>query len=376
MLDWDELLVKERFRLRLQSIFQKPETFWYSFDDQAGAHETMKQILTDVEWNDFGEVTVAAVMDWHQQSAPKIKRKRKLDLDRSFEHCSHPGSQLAVDLSEEFENIVRGDPSYLLEIAKRLQKNRKSDPLAAPTRHEKELRDKERFALELATLIQEAALPVSLQIETLQDPKKAWFRIFGSRRSKTLRNRFRAWSRFRAWLIAYNGQCWPKDLGDVIAYVEENIENGCGISFPSEFQAAFVLLEQTGRVHDDRVLSSDATWLAHLESWKEQLGRGHEPKAAKPYSMSIILSLEMFVCQDSNPMALRVVAWSMLVATWASMRVDDLQNGPNSLLAGYVQNLVQTLLHFVYSICDSHSLYVHPEVRSLFVGCVLGCGYS
>ena len=153
MLDWDELLVKERFRLRLQSIFQKPETFWYSFDDQAGAHETMKQILTDVEWNDFGEVTVAAVMDWHQQSAPKIKRKRKLDLDRSFEHYSHPGSQLAVDLSEEFENIVRGDPSYLLEIAKRLQKNRKSDPLAAPTRHEKELRDKERFALELATLI-------------------------------------------------------------------------------------------------------------------------------------------------------------------------------------------------------------------------------
>ena len=49
---------------------------------------------------------------------------------------------------------------------------------------------------------------------------------------------------------------------------------------------------------------------------------------------------------------------------------------PNSLLAGDVQNLVQTLLHFVYSICDSHSLYVHPEVRSLFVGCVLGCGYS
>ena len=54
----------------------------------------------------------------------------------------------------------------------------------------------------------------------------------------------------------------------------------------------------------------------------------------------------------------------------------DFSEGPNSLLAGYVQNLVQTLLRFVYSICDSHSLYVHPEVRSLFVGCVLGCGYS
>ena len=58
------------------------------------------------------------------------------------------------------------------------------------------------------------------------------------------------------------------------------------------------------------------------------------------------------------------------VASRQTAQNDHKVDWPNSLLAGYVQNLVQTLLHFVYSICDSHSLYVHPEVRSLFVGCV------
>ena len=43
-------------------------------------------------------------------------------------------------------------------------------------------------------------------------------------------------------------------------------------------------------------------------------------------SCNFILSLELFIVEIEQEFALRMLAWCMLVATWASMRVDDLQN--------------------------------------------------
>ena len=60
-------------------------------------------------------------------------------------------------------------------------------------------------------LIKEACLPVVYQIEQLDNQNIAWERIFGSRRSKTLRNRFRAWKKYRMWLVASTGVVWPRD---------------------------------------------------------------------------------------------------------------------------------------------------------------------
>eukprot|EP00435_Cladocopium_sp_Y103_P038052 s612_g10.t1 len=147
----------------------------------------------------------------------------------------------------------------------------------------------------------------------LQDPNRAWIRIFGSRRSKTLRNRLRAWQKFRSWLVALSGEVWPKSNVPLVAYVEERIDEGCTFSFPSELHASLTILEQIGRVPEDRRISSDHTWLAHLSSWKLELETNSRlPRPAKPYTVAILVSLEIFVMDSEQDLYCRFIAWVML----------------------------------------------------------------
>ena len=173
-----------------------------------------------------------------------------------------------------FESIVKDEPRYALEVAKRVAKQRKS---SGSTRAELETALRDKFALELAEIIMEACLPVVFQIEGLDNPNKAWTRLFGSRRGKTLRNRVRSWNRYRAWLVSYAGRVWPSSLADLVNYVEESISSGCSLSLHDELQASLVLLERTGRVPEGSQLSMDSTWRHICRAGAKSLNpmRGH-----------------------------------------------------------------------------------------------------
>ena len=123
-----------------------------------------------------------------------------------------------VEASDAFESMVKDDPKHALEVAKRVSKQRKT---AGTNRAELEESLRTKFALELATIISEAGLPVVYQVQQFDDPNKAWKRIFGARRGKTLRNRFRSWCKYRLWLVAYAGVLWPRSVADLVNYIED-----------------------------------------------------------------------------------------------------------------------------------------------------------
>ena len=79
------------------------------------------------------------------------------------------------------------------------------------------------------------------------------------------------------WLVAYAGVVWPRDISDLVNYVEEMLKVGAPISLHGELQASLVLLEQVGRVPEHRQLSKDGTWKSHLSAWdvQQQKGLGH-----------------------------------------------------------------------------------------------------
>ena len=109
--------------------------------------------------------------------------------------------------------------------------------------------------------------------------------------------------------------------------MEERIDEGCTISCPTELHAALTILEQIGRVPEDKRCSNDATWLSHMASWKLELEtHSRAPRQAKPYMVAILVSLEVFVLDTEQDMYFRFIAWTMLIACWTSLRVDDIQN--------------------------------------------------
>ena len=95
--------------------------------------------------------------------------------------------------------------------------------------------------------------------------------------------------------MAYSGEVWPKSLTPLISFVEERIDDGCSFTCPSELHASLTILEQIGRVPDEKRFSSDTTWLSHSASWKLELEtHARVDKAAKPYTVAILASLEIF----------------------------------------------------------------------------------
>ena len=267
----------------LRELFGEPIHVANSFDYLAGALDLVKQILPHSGDTLLDDEAARRLVDWASASDRKFKR-RKFDIVASMVASAFRFSSGSTGKSQEqFEEIVKSNPRYALDAIKKTSKQRKSAE-SSSTRAEKEAHDRERYALELAGILSEAGLPVVQQIYALDDPNKAWLRVFGMRRSKTLRNRLRYWVRFRSWLVAYCGAVWPRSVADLINYIEDSVKMGCTITLIDETQAALSVLEQVGRVLESEQLSRDSLWRSHISAWKVELdGRGEPRGAAQPF---------------------------------------------------------------------------------------------
>ena len=333
VLQWDGLtFLGSGLVQQLRSAYQHPFYLANSLDSENDAREALRQLMNTFDADELLDEGARRLYEWSLENKGVVKRCRRDLVSRAQYTLATLNTTVQVSASEAFEQIVQSEPKYALEVAKKAVKARKADR-SGGSRAETEAAERRRFALELSVLIKEACLPVVYQIEQLDNQNIAWERIFGSRRSKTLRNRFRSWNKFRMWLIASAGVVWPRDIRDLVNYVEELLQVGAPMSLHGELQAALVLMEQVGRVPESRQLSRDGTWKSHLSAWDVEQEKGCRPRgAAPPFTVAILIALELTVCNIDIEFYRRAVAWIMLVATWASMRTDDIQRvAPESL---------------------------------------------
>ena len=325
-MEWDQLsFLGPGLQTKLREVYRDVGTLYFAFEDLVTAGDVLEQCMSADEFTAHGERISAALLAWRNRFSSRASSHVNFKCHSSFSHLQHPNLDSERSVTETLENIMEEDPRFMLDLVKRQLKRKREDSTLQRADLERTQRD--RFALQLAAFLKESCLPVSLQLEVLDDPNKGWIRIFGARRSKTLRNRYRDWNRFRSWMVAYNGHVWPRELKVLIDYVEESINLGCSMSLPLELQAALTVLEQVGRVPEDRMFSKDPTWLGHLASWKEQLeSQSRAPVSAKPYTTALLLSLELYLLDLANERYFRFVAFAMLISAWTAMRVDDVQN--------------------------------------------------
>eukprot|EP00435_Cladocopium_sp_Y103_P035770 s3778_g9.t1 len=324
--EWDGLnFIGPKLAESVVKLYGCASAFANSFDTVEDAEAVFCQLACSVgmDVQHLKDEAARRLVEWSASQQGAFKRRRR-SAASELEYSLFAKSAVAnVEPTEVFESIIKDDPKYALEVAKRVSKQRKS---TGTNRADLEEALRQKFAMELASIINEACLPVVNQISLLDDPDKAWLRVFGARRGKTLRNRARSWNRFRMWLVAYSGAVWPKTIADLINYVEECIQVGCALTIHTELQASLVLLERAGRVPECRQLSMDPTWKAHLQSWSQELSSNSRPRgSAPPYTVSILIALELLVMDIQRDYYAGVIAWCMLVATWGCMRVDDIQ---------------------------------------------------
>ena len=225
----------------VQEVFTDLSYFYDAFDTMDEAKEIVTQCCSGAIEALLLDQAAQRLLDWKEEAKSAYERRKRLRITEFDSTLLLPAEPGAAALATDFEEVVNSNPEILLEISKRLLKKDKAQG-SAQSRAEREEKDRVRHAMGLARVIQEAALPVSPRIDSLENPEIGWQRAFGSRRAKTLRGRLRVWNKFRAWLNASYGSVWPKSSTERINYVEELVQlECCPISLPRELIASLSL---------------------------------------------------------------------------------------------------------------------------------------
>ena len=101
-------------------------------------------------------------------------------------------------------------------------------------------------------------------------------------------------------------------------YLDDAVKMGSTLSSLNEFGASLDLLEEVGKVPQDKRLGRDPLVIAHLKYYSVELKNPKVvPREAPPYTVAIVMALELKVCSE---------AFATLLSVWCSLRVDDLQS--------------------------------------------------
>ena len=305
----------------LKQTFLSPEHLEAAFDSEDEAGELSSLVFSGISAGGLAD-RKRALMHWKDRVQGAAKRMRRDAFTSMVEKL--PGSQEVQSLTEVFASETRKNPLVLLPGLDRRRKALKLDK-DATQRAEQEKLAREKYALLLCQVIQSAKLPLVEILSGIEDPEGAWKRVFGTRRSKTLRNRYRSWRSFEQWITVIYGRTWPTNIAQLIGYVDQRCEDGCGKTVLVSFQASLAVLETAGRVPEGEMLSRDKTWLAHLAARTAELVAASPPtKQAPMYTVATVVALECYVVSEAPEYA-RALAWVALLMVYCSLRADDVQ---------------------------------------------------
>ena len=222
----------------LQSTFHSTRNLQCAFDNVADCCNLIQSRFPDMIDEDLRNAA-AVLLAWKDGHARDFKRARLSVVGDVFARLPAP---VATDLGESFSNISKTSCVLLLEAhLKKKQRNYKSEP--GDARAKRFEHEKRKYTLLLSNLFKEASLPVVEHINVLGNAESAWYHLFAARRGNTLKNRYKSWKPFRDWLEVNRARVFPVGVKDVIDYIEQRLEDGCGKTVPETFAVSLHFME-------------------------------------------------------------------------------------------------------------------------------------
>lgn len=304
-------------------IYKSTLHFQSAFEDEESALELIRQLGVVLPPGQDWETAVETLLQWSLLHQSTFTAKRRCMLSEMVEpklSTVETRDTAAIYDSQIVSNLKLQRTVFKSTISQRL--NVLEDNVS---KEQLETEQQRLWAMRLAEFIQEAELPVCKTISMTSKPSESWLRIFGSRRSKTLRNRARCWKSFYRWLQLVCQIPFPVHVHQLLDYLESVMESKPSKSFPTALAAALSVLETAGQVPANARFSMDPVWKAAVDHWTTQATVGNTTvKQAQLYTTAMIVSLELTVVDASFPLFVRAMAWVVLLMLWGCLRVDDL----------------------------------------------------
>ena len=179
---------------QLRLCFTSPRQLHYGFDDESGARELVEMLMKGWPASNIA-TAVEQLCKWHVEGTSAVSGAKRVARDRLSESLLGQHTVPAGAVSEAFEKLAYSNPLALLPAVERARKARAGN-IDPATRAADERAAKTRYALQLYNFLVEAKAPIVKILQEVSDPEEACVRIFGTRRSKTLRNRYHSWANF------------------------------------------------------------------------------------------------------------------------------------------------------------------------------------
>ena len=309
---------------QLKLCFTSPRQLHYGFDDESGARELVEMLMKGWPASNIA-TAVEQLCKWHVEGTSAVSGAKRVARDRLSESLLGQHTVPAGAVSEAFEKLAYSNPLALLPAVERARKAREGN-IDPATRAADERAAKTRYALQLYNFLVEAKAPIVKILQEVSDPEEACVRIFGTRRSKTLRNRYHSWVKFARWLETSKGRTWPAGLEDLLDYAMECVKEGAGKTVIDAFAASLSVLEQVEKFEEGQMFSKDNTWISYSKNVTAELvEKGPTLHQAAQPTVAMALSLELFLGDTDRPKYARAMSFVALIMLWGSMRADDVQ---------------------------------------------------
>ena len=315
-------MLRQELLVYFQNLFKNPRHLQAAFDSEDECCELISSAFPLMVEEEVRNAA-ATLLVWSGNSGSALKRARMSAVSDVFTKLA--SQSVSVSLQDSFASVSKSSSLILLELgAKKKQKRYKDEPPDIRTR--KADLERRKYVRLLANLFKEANLPVVQVLRTVSDPEASWVHLFAARRANTLKNRYKVLKPLRDWLEFHRGYVFPRSVNDAIDYVQFRIDEGCGKTIPESVDIALGLAETLGRVPEPDRISGDPLWKGHVKSWSAELASEKPPrKPAEMFTVAMIVSLELLVADEEEPLCARALSWVVLCMVWASLRCDDVQ---------------------------------------------------
>lgn len=325
-----------------------------SFDAMDSLPIELRGILCDAGWKNV--LHIEAAVDDSQSAADLLRVLLPLGMEEQAiewgellytwcegqrDHCRQKRRRVTdLDFGEKYEFKLRGVVAVAREATLaattsierfctirhwRTARERKlSKATSADEKASIEQAERSRWLSKLVAIVQEAGLPVVAKAATASDPLGALQHIAGARRSKTIRSRVRTWLKLSEWLQLSWGVSYPKSVGNLIDYLTDVFNGGCGRSVPESIAGALAFIEQAGDVPLLSRFSHDTLWLRTVQDVKASLVKGNtKVQKAPQFTIAMVVALELLIMNLDKPLFVRALGWFRLLKLWCSLRFGD-----------------------------------------------------
>ena len=307
---------------QLVTEFGRPHLVTFLFDDEQECLEVVKGL------HGPNYVLHAALADSDRLFKWAAKHAREFDVDKREDRKNALRYKVAKpersSTADAYEELLGMDIKLQARISKvnyRLQVRFPSSSKA-----EIEQAAREYWLTVLVGYLEEAALPIVAVAKATSSPADIMRRALGTRRMKTLRNRARAWSRVRDWMIMFTGDPYPRDVADMLEYLLFLVQEEAPKGRIQDVVSALAVLEDAGQVPADMKISGIPVWIHGVKSRLAELELGRtQVRRAPPPTVGMLTALELTVMSVDLAEYHRAIAWVVLLCVWACLRVSDLE---------------------------------------------------